>query len=367
MKNMQLLIKPASSECNLDCRYCFYKDEADKREQRSYGIMKEGVRDLIIEKTLSEAEDTCNFAFQGGEPTLAGLAYFKGFTDTVNRLKGNLKIDYSLQTNGTLLDEEWLDFLEENNFLVGISLDGTKAIHDKNRVDLSGSGTFLKVMDVMRRMKNRNIELHVLAVLTASSAMQIEKVYRFFQKEGFLRQQYIPCLDPLDQARGGEAYSLNPVQYGECMKKLFDMWMEDYKNHNYVYIRQFENWCGILKGCEPEACSMTGRCSVQNVVESNGDVYACDFYVLEKYRLGNLGEKSWREIWKEPETLRFFEESAQIRGECLKRCGECRWHALCRGGCLRDMEKDGENGWHNYYCEAYRNFFPYIMPRLGRI
>lgn len=366
MRELQLLIKPVSSACDLDCRYCFYKDEAKKRRTADYGKMTADVMHAIADKALAAAK-TCVFGFQGGEPTLAGLSFFREFTAYVEKKKkpGQTAV-FTMQTNGTGLDEEWFTFLKERDYLVGLSLDGVRKTHDENRRDYLGEGTFSRAFACACEMQRKGILFHVLCVLNAQTAPRAGAVYRFFRRKEFLRQQYIPCLDPLEEKRGQENFSLTPELYEEALKTLFDLWFQDQAAGYPVYIRQFENYVEMLRGGQPEACSMYGRCSLQNVIESDGTVYPCDFYALDEYQMGNITDPdvdferlAGLARGDGPKISPFFKEPAVRDG----RCPGCRWYPLCRGGCRRDcFETEGKK--RNYYCETYGRFFSYAIERL---
>lgn len=362
MKTLQVLLKPASSACDIKCTYCFYRDEAAHRKTENAGYMKREVALAVIEKAL-EFADTCTFAFQGGEPTLAGLDFYREFVELVNTRKGReQQIYYSIQTNACRLDESWVGFLRENHFLVGVSLDGVRNTHDANRKDSGGEGTFHSVFENVRKLQRMQVPFHVLCVLNRQTAERAEAIYRFFCRKGFWYQQYIPCLDSIGDVRGEQEYSLGPKLYAQAMKKLFDLWFEDQRMGKPIYIRQFSNYLDILRGEQPEACAMYGRCSLQNVIEADGSVYPCDFYALDEYYMGNILETDFARLRKEAQEERpgSFFESADRRDE---RCGRCRWYPLCRGGCRRDCVDEGERR-RNYYCEAYQEFFEYAVERL---
>ena len=308
------------------------------------------------------------FGFQGGEPTLAGLSFFEDFTAYVEeRKRPDQEAVYTIQTNGNRLDERWFEFLKEKNFLVGLSLDGVRKTHDENRKDRAGEGTFSRVFACAERMRELGIPFHVLCVLNAQTAPRIGAIYRFFMRKGFDHQQYIPCLDPLGTVRGEASFSLTPAMYGEALGTLFDLWCQDRMAGRPVYIRQFENYVAMLRGGQPEACSMYGRCSMQNVVESDGTVYPCDFYALDAWQMGNLKDpdtdfvKLQKIAAEEAGSKRhpFFKE-ADRRDD---RCRACRWYPLCRGGCRRDCFPE-EGKMRNYYCETYQKFFAESIGRL---
>ena len=363
MPPLSILLKPASSGCNLRCAYCFYADEAGARTVPNYGLMSREVSRALIEKAAGAAEGSVSFLFQGGEPTLAGLDFYRDFTERVGQaVPRGLAVRYALQTNGTLLDGDWCRFLRENRFLAGLSLDGSRDCHDRFRRDGAGKGTYDRVVRAARLMEREGVEFNVLTVVTGYLARHIRSVFTALCGAGFRFQQYIPCLDPLMEERGGQGYSLGPAQYGTFLKALFDLWYGELERGRYWSIRYFDNLLWMLDGREPEQCSMTGRCSLQYLVEADGSVYPCDFYGLDEYRLGNILENSWAELDRAREELGFLRESRRVPAECR----ECQWYPLCRNGCRRDRLEGPEGLGQNYYCAAYRDFFPYVLPRLRR-
>ena len=179
--------------------------------------------EVLVKKALSYADNVCNFGFQGGEPTLAGMEYYKNLIAFVNKYnKKRVKVNYAIQTNGIIIDEEWAKFLADNKFLVGISLDGPKDIHDKNRIDLNNKGTFNDVMKTTEIFNKYHVEYNILCVINSLTARYVNKVYNFFKKNNFNYLQFIPCLDPLDEKPGNRKYSLTPEKYTLFLKRLFD-------------------------------------------------------------------------------------------------------------------------------------------------
>ncbi len=364
MPPLQLLIKPASSNCNMMCNYCFYIDIAQKREKFSFGFMSLDTLETLVRKSLSTADMECSFAFQGGEPTLVGIDFYLNLVNYVKQYNvKKLKVNYSIQTNALVLDEAWVSFFAQYHFLVGVSLDGNKDINDLNRVDVAGKSTYARVMRAIQLLNKHKVDYNVLAVMTKDSAKNIRKIYQFFKRNGILYQQYIPCLDPLGEERAKKKYSLTPKLYEQGLKDLFDLWYMDLCRGEYVYIRQFENWVGMLKGYHPENCSMMGRCTVQHVVEANGDIYPCDFYVIDQYKLGNILVDDFPQIDEREGNVGFVEPSCKVEDKCKK----CKWYPLCRGGCRRDRDIGQEHLSLNYYCEAYQGFFEYAIERLEQL
>ena len=363
MPPLSLLLKPASSACDLRCAYCFYADEARKREVPDYGMMRDEVARAVVEKSLAAAEGSITFLFQGGEPTLAGLEFYRQFTAWVRaRVPKGLEVRYSIQTNGILLDDDWCRFFAQEGFLVGLSLDGNKACHDRFRRDSAGRGTFDRVVKAAQRLDRHGVEYNVLAVVTGHLARHIQSVFAFFCKSGFRSQQYIPCLDPLEEERGGRAYSLTPARYGDFLKTLFDLWYRELEQGRYHSIRYFDNLVWMLSGRQPEQCSMQGACCRQYMVEADGSVFPCDFYGLDRYKLGSVLHDPWERLDVAREELGFIQQSQQVP----EGCRACRWYGLCRNGCRRDRLWEGGGSGQNYYCSSYDAFFSYALPRLRR-
>lgn len=363
MPPISVLIKPASGLCNMQCEYCFYSDEMKKRQVPSRGIMSVETMKRLVDLALAFADSYCAFAFQGGEPSLAGLEFFQIFTDYVNRhpKAEDLQIEYSFQTNGYDLDETWMEWFQKYHVLVGVSLDGPEEIHDRCRKDHAGNGTFQRVMKTIHMLKKYQIEYNILTVVTAESALRGKELYAYFKEHEFHFQQYIECLDPIGEITGAREYSLLPELYEQFLKDIFDVWYQDMKHGSYTYNRYFENLMMILAGNSPEGCHMRGVCGAQWVVEADGSVYPCDFYALDEWCLGNIREDSFEKMEKKRQELGFIQWSRRLPEECRR----CRYVMLCRNGCRRSREPvTADSAQKNYFCVAYRGFFDYAYPRL---
>ena len=365
MPPLSLLIKPASAACNLRCRYCFYHSVAESRNVKNYGIMSYDTLETIVKKSFEFAEHACTFAFQGGEPTLAGLDFFKHLILLQKKYNINkIKVNNAIQTNGIVIDDSWAKFLSDNKFLVGLSLDGPKDIHDQMRIDVKNKGTFTRIMDTVEIFNKYKVEYNILFVVNSYVARHVSKIYNFFKKNKFVYLQFIPCLDPLDEAPGGYEYSLTPDRYEYFLKTLFDLWYEDIINGNMISIRYFDNLVGMLMGYMPEACGMMGVCNCQFVIEADGGVYPCDFYVIDKWKLGSIIDKDLSEMRYSKTAEEFIEESKYSD----PKCSECKWYSLCRGGCKRHREPFVDDKPSlNYFCEAEKAFFEYSIKRLEQI
>lgn len=359
MPPINLLIKPASGLCNMRCRYCFYYDITQKRQQESFGFMDIPTMEAVIKKALAYSDDSCTFAFQGGEPTLVGLDFYKAVIEAEKKYNvKNVKIYHAIQTNGLDISEAFAKFLANEHFLVGISLDGTIHTHDAYRKDSKGEGTFYRIMKTIDLFNKYGVEYNILTVVNKKTASAVRKIYQFYKKNNFKYLQFIPCLDPLEEVAGNNEYSLTPTLYGEFLRTLFDLWYDDVSKGNEISIRQFENYIILLTGKQAESCDMNGYCSIQNVVEADGEVYPCDFFVLDAYKLGNLKYCDFEDINRRRKEIRFIEESFSHPDVCK----ECKYYGICRNGCKRHRVMSGDGS--NYFCESYKIFFEHALDRL---
>lgn len=363
MEILSLLVKPVSGRCNMRCRYCFYKDEINNRSSLFPSIMSEDTVENIIKKSLAYSCGRFSIAFQGGEPTLAGISFYKKINELIEQYNINsCEISYSLQTNGYALNDEWADFFKKNNYLIGISLDGIEKTNDAYRVDTKENGSFDRIMESIELLKKYEVDFNVLTVVNNETALHGSEIYDFYKENGIVYQQYIECIEPIGTAHGEKEYSLSDEKYLVFLKSIFDRWYNDLMNGRYVYIRYFENLIMSLAGKVPEQCSMRGECSKQWVIESDGSVYPCDFYVLDKWKLGNLNENDVPEIERKREELKFIEESQSIPNECMN----CKWYRICRNGCRRYCGfKSGRDV--NCFCNVYKEFFDYSVNRIIKV
>jgi len=320
------------------------------------------VLEKVLEKVLAHAEGECTIAYQGGEPTLIGLDFFKKSIELQNKYNINhVKIYNAIQTNGYYTDKEWAKFYVDNNFLVGVSLDGGPKIHDHYRLNAKGEGSFHRVMDTIALFQKYDVPFNILSVVNSKTAPQIERNYEFYKKHDLKYLQFIACLDPIGEEPGLRDYSLLPEVYGEFLIKLFRLWYQDLLQGTQPYIRQFENYISMLLGYPPESCDMNGICSKQYVVEADGSVYPCDFFVMDGYRLGSFCEHTVAQIDESRDGLGFLEKSLQHD----KKCDSCRFYPLCRGGCTRNRQPD--EPYHQYFCKAYEMFFEACLPQMLEI
>ena len=365
INSLSIMIKPSSSNCNMQCEYCFYRSISKKRIRESWGFMNFELLERIVQKALNESLDVCTFAFQGGEPTLVGIDFYKKLLEYEQKYnQKNIRINNAIQTNGLVIDEEWAHFLAQNNFLIGISLDGPKGIHDLYRVDNQGEETFQRIIKAIHLFDQYHVKYNILTVVTAQVARHIHKIYNFFKNKNFTYLQFVPCLDPLDEESGGYRFSLTPEKYSYFLKTLFDLWYVDIMNSHVISIRYFDNLLQLLMGYPPEACGMAGHCACQFIIEANGGVYPCDFYVIDQWYLGNIKDQSFSQLLNSSVAQKFVQSSIYVDLVCR----ECPWFNLCRGGCRRWREPFINGNPHlNYLCPAYQEFFRYTIDRFNNI
>ena len=363
MKNLNLLIKPASSSCNLRCRYCFYYDVADNREVKNYGIMNNDTLENMVKKVFDDVEYSANFAFQGGEPTMAGIEFFEKFHKLVEKYNTKkIIVNFSLQTNGTLLNKKWLELFKKHNYLIGLSLDGNKEMHDTFRIDAKGEGTFSRVLKAAKMMKKADVEFNILCVVNKLIAQNGKLVYNFFRNNGFRYYQFIPCLDSLSCSEEKD-YTLTAEDYGKFLDETFNLWYEDIMSDKRISVRHFDNYTKIILGEEPEACDMVGHCNMNAVLESDGSMYPCDFYVLDEFKVGNINESTFEELFKSEAEMRFLRTSLVVD----EKCKVCRYFKICRGGCRRHKELTAEGNYENRFCESYKYFFEKNIDKMVKV
>lgn len=326
------MFKPASSLCNLRCRYCFYADVSEQREIQSYGIMQKRTTESILETIESSLKpgDHMVFTFQGGEPTLAGLEYFRHFTKLVSSWDKRIHIEYALQTNGILLDDAWCSFLAEHRFLVGVSLDVLPECHDSERVDIKQQGTYSRVQAAIQVLEKHGVQYNILCTLTRAIARHPQKVWKRILDSDFRYVQFTPCMDEME-AQSPSSYALTPQRFSSFYIQLFRLWLRDYKAGQYRSIKFFDDVVNLMLLGIPTACGIDGICRPQLVVEADGSTFPCDFYCLDAYLLGNLTKDSLESILQSP-TMRDFHNRPH---EAPALCADCRYLKFCGGGCKR--------------------------------
>lgn len=373
-----LMTKPMGSRCNLDCTYCFYL-EKEKLYSPAGGmrmtpeVLEAYVRDYIA----AQPGPVVSFAWQGGEPTLLGVDFFRAAVALQTRYAQGKTIENAFQTNGVLLDDDWGLFLAQNRFLVGISLDGPAHLHDSYRVDKGGQPTFDKVMAGLEVLKKHGVEFNTLTTVHRKNARQALEVYRFLRNVGSGYMQFIPIVErnaansqnglwlapPPDHEDAAALdsqvtpWSVRPGEYGAFLIQIFDEWVRH--DVGRVFVQQFDaalaNWAGQPSG----VCVFSENCGRALAIEHNGDIYSCDHYVYPRYKLGNMMNTSLAGLVDSPQQTAFgLAKSASLP----RYCRECPVRFACHGECPKHRfltTPDGEPGL-NYLCSGYKKFFTHV-------
>jgi len=328
------------------CQYCFYTDISAERDIPSYGIMPADTADKIIDNIFKDINDRdeITFGFQGGEPAIAGLPWFQRFVENIASRKMNVKVNYSFQTNGILLDESWCEFFHQNNFLIGLSIDGGQRFHNSNRLLPNAEGTFKAAMKNKELLEKKQVEYNILCVLTNALAKEPDKVWRFIMNENIRYIQFIPCLEPPPSMtlRQLAANTLRPAFFAQFYARLLPLWIKELENGNYISVKFFDDVVNYFGRGVPTSCGINGHCNNQYVIEADGSVYPCDFYAFDQYKIGNLTETAPREIFDTEKVRAFLSEKPKLS----KICESCGFLSKCRGGCkrMRNVMYTGHDG-----------------------
>ena len=361
-KQFQLLIKPVGADCNLACEYCFYKRAAALYPGETGRPMPDDVLEQMTSSYLQLRFDTSIFSWQGGEPTLAGLDFFRKVAELQKRYGAEgQNIGNAFQTNAVLIDDEWAKFLAEHDFLVGVSLDGPPEIHDRYRRTHTGSGSAEKVLAAIEHLKRHAASFNILTLVTQANVDQARSVYRWLVAQGFRYLKFIPCLER--DAEGDRAeYAIKPGQYGKFLCEVFDEWCDNGFPH--ISVRTFDSMVNYYVTGVPAVCIFSESCDAYILVERNGDVYPCDFFVFPEWKLGNVMDK---------DIDRFIvcglkQKFAKQKSDLCKGCERCEWKLMCWGGCMKDrLFPRHDYGAPSYFCAAYRNFFEHTNAQFKQI
>ena len=359
--NIYLLLKPSSHYCNLDCTYCFYKRVSEVYPKGK--VMTVDTARTIIEKTLDTGAQHVSFTWQGGEPTLMGLDFYREVTSIQDKYrKPGQVIENTLQTNGVLLDAEWADFLKKRKFLVGLSLDGPADIHDTYRTNPKGEGTHSRVVRAASLLRERGVLFNILVLLSRANIGEPERLYRYLREQEFTHLQFIPCVEHNPDTGELMPFSVSGEELGRFHTALFDLWMED--GFTTVSIRIFEDIFIYLIDGMKVSCGWLDRCGAYLLVEHNGDVYPCDFFVYPQWKLGNLVEDSIGDVYGNPKRLAF----GQMKARLPETCATCEHLAFCRGDCTK-FRANGRGGYTDVslLCEARKMLLEHIAPRTDEV
>lgn len=351
----QLLIKPAGPDCNLHCTYCFYLPKKDLfPATRVHRMSDETLREMI-RQMMTSGQRRVGFSWQGGEPTLCGLDFFRRAVEYQKQFgfSGQM-VANSLQTNGILIDEEWCRFMAEYKFLVGLSLDGPPDVHNRYRRTVDGRESHERTLRAARMMRKHGVEFNILAVVNDYSARNARRIYQYFREHDFRYLQFIPAVEPDPRSGGPAPFTPSPEAYGDFLCEIFDEWRKDFRDGwPTVSERLFDSLMHTYLGEESPMCIFMETCGDYVVVEHTGDVYSCDFYVEPAWHLGHLSKSRLTALAASPKQVGFGERKRQLPEECRS----CRWLQHCNGGCLKDRFAIPATAGSNYLCKGYRQFF----------
>lgn len=374
---IHLMPKPAGSMCNLNCEYCYYLEKknlytSSPRQEMSDQLLERYIQQYIETQTAEEVL----FTWHGGEPLIRPISFYEKALELQQKYANGKKIGNALQTNGTLLTNEWAQFLRTHSFLVGISIDGTQEMHDRYRLSRSGRGTWKQVMQGIEIANRNGLEWNAMAVVNNFNADKPKEFYNFFKQIDCRYIQFTPVVErfflhpdgrrlasPIEGITTAQMapFSVRPEQWGSFLCAVFDEWVRH--DVGQVFIQLFDATLAGWMGVTPGVCTMAETCGHATAIEHNGDVYACDHYVFPEFKLGNLMEKSLGEMLFSPGQIEFGENKRRL---LTQQCRECEWRHACHGDCPRTRfttSRDGENG-HPYLCEGWQQYFSHVAPAM---
>lgn len=365
--SFHVLAKPFGPICNLQCSYCYYTRKKELYPPPHEFRMPEAVLESFIRQYIeSQPVPEVVFGWQGGEPTLLGIEFFRRAVECQKALcPKELALENSLQTNGILLDDAWCEFLAENDFLVGLSLDGPPECHDPYRRDAAGQPTSEKVLRALQLLRKHSVRFNTLTVVHNANVGRPLDVYRFFRDEGVEYIQFIPLVDRSDRCRPEVTPETpEPARFGEFLCGIFDEWMG--RDRGRIFIQHFDVAFAAVLGLPSPLCVHDKTCGRALLLEHNGDLYACDHFVYSENRLGNILETPLTELVTSKAQRAFGRAK---RDTLPEKCRTCDVLEFCHGGCPKDrFVPTGERGkMLNYLCEGYRTFFVHTEPRLSAL
>lgn len=371
------MVKPLGSACNLNCSYCYYLDKAptiyeNRQPLMPLNVLEEYIRQYIVANEVPEV----TFVWHGGEPLMAGIEYYKKAIEFQRKYASGKAIINSLQTNGLLMNSDWARFFHNNKFLIGLSVDGPRDIHDAYRVNKAGRPSFDKVMAAVSLMKQYGVEYNTLSVVTNLSEGRGAEVYRFLKSIGSRFMQFLPVVEhiipgddnrrpviakPGTEGSGMAPWSVSAPGYGRFMTDIFDEWVV--RDVGEYFVQAFDMTLAQWVGAKPGLCIYSETCGDALVVEHNGDVYSCDHFVYPEYKLGNILETDLSLLYQSP---RQFEFGVNKRNTLPRYCMRCKYYFACRGECPKHRfmkTETGEPGL-NALCEGFKHYYQHVEPYM---
>ena len=364
VRPFHIMAKPVCGLCNLDCRYCYYTPKPRElySDVKTFRMSHE-VLESYTRQYLEAMPVRCEFGWQGGEPLLAGKDFFRSAVACQREFgRSGQVVSNGLQTNGTLLDDEWAEFLAENKFLVGVSLDGPPQVHDANRVDHQGRPTWHRAWAGVELLRKHEVEFNILVTLNSTNAPHAGNIYRYFVNRGIRYLQFIPILERRPGEDEATGFSCTAEQLGRWMLEVFEQWAE--RDVGRVSVRFLDDALHCILYGRSSTCVHSEKCAAAYIVEWNGDLYACDHFVYKDWLIGNIMDTPMVDLVKSPR----LEEFAALKTDLPAACRDCEYLRFCWGGCPkhhRPMGRDPDRV--NHFCEGYKMFFAKALPELRRI
>lgn len=356
--------KTVSEDCNLACDYCYYSTCGGKPGPKINRI-DSAILDKFVKDYMQHSQGAANFAWQGGEPLLAGMEFFE---EVVYRqalhAPPHTIISNSLQTNATLINDRWAAFFKTYNFLIGVSLDGPKEIHDARRVTSNGKGSFDRVMAGIGHLRKHQVDFNILTVIHKGNVGKAKELMAFYRENDFNFVQFIPCMDfRSQQVDQPGVYEITPREYGDFLCEVFDEWYND--GDPQVSVRFFDNMLSVYINREAELCVHRAACPTSLVLEQNGDAFPCDFFINEKWTVGNVADSSIADMLAHPNYARFH----RMKPALPDKCRSCEWQRLCYGGCPRNRKwnAEGTESDPDYFCQSYMRIYAYAHERMQEL
>lgn len=375
-KPLYVMTKPVGAVCNLACKYCYYLEKTNLyKENTSKFVMSDSLLEKFIEEYInSQTMPQVLFTWHGGETLMRPLSFYQKVVELQKKYANGRTIDNCIQTNGTLLNEEWCKFFHDNHWLVGISIDGPQEFHDEYRKNKQGKPSFMKVMQGIHLLNKHQVEWNAMAVVNDYNADYPLEFYHFFKELGCHYIQFTPIVERIHPHADGRHlahvlqkeekladFSVSPEQWGNFLCTIFDEWVKNDVGEYFIQI--FDATLANWMGAQPGVCTMAPTCGHAGVMEFNGDVYSCDHFVFPEFKLGNIYEKSLIEMMYSEKQIQFGQ---QKRDSLPNKCKECNYLFACNGECPKNrflMTEDGEPGL-NYLCKGYYQFFEHVAPYM---
>ena len=366
------MVKPVGSLCNMRCKYCYYLDKAALYNNHQPQMSDELLENYIRANIEGNNSPVIAFAWHGGEPLLSGKEFFRKAVALQQKYAEGRTVENSIQTNGLLVDDEWCAIFRDNNFLVGVSIDGPESIHDAHRVDAGGQPTFARVMRGIEKLYRNRVEYNTLTTINIHSEGRGAEVYNFLRGISVF-MQFLPVAELLCDGRiqSPEAqkadiapWSVSARGFGEFMCDIFDIWVK--KDVGRRYVQLFDATLALMVGVQPSVCSLCETCGSGLTVEHNGDVYCCDHFVYPEYKIGNIHTDRLADL---AYCDRQFEFGVAKRALLPRECRHCKFYNLCHGECPKHRFIDDNRGEYgkNYLCEGYKLFYEHTQTAMERM